>query len=314
MRSSSDSRNTLTSPSSNRLLYGGIELGGTKVICCAGHSAGEILDSDRSPTSTPDQTMRWAVRRLEEFQQTHGRFDAVGIAAFGPIDLLHSSPTYGKLLNTPKAQWSGAGILQYVRRSFDVPIALASDVEGAAMAEGMIGGAEGAGTFVYVTVGTGIGAGVISHGEPVRGLLHPEIGHIAVPRQPGDNFPGVCPFHGDCLEGMASGPAMAGRWGRPAEEMAGALRDKAMAMEAVYLAAGIRTIVLAFAPERIVIGGGVGLTPGLLPRLSNALETGMGGYPGLEAFSRPGFLTAAKLGGMAGPGGALVLAQRAHGA
>jgi fructokinase len=255
--------------------------------------------------------MRWAVSRLEAFQQSHGKLDALGIAAFGPIDLTPSSPTYGRLLNTPKAQWSGAAVLEPVRRSFEVPVGLASDVEGAALAEGLIGAAAGADHFVYITVGTGIGAGVISHGEPVRGLLHPEIGHIAVPRQPGDTFPGGCPFHGDCLEGMASGPAMAGRWGRPAEEMTGALRDKAMAMEAAYLAAGLRTIVFAFAPERVVIGGGLGLTPGLLPRVKNALETALGGYPGLDIFTRPGFIRAAKLGGMAGPGGALVLAERA---
>ncbi len=282
------------------------------MICCAGHSGEEIVDSDRSPTSTPDQTMRWAVGRLEAFQQEHGHLDGIGIAAFGPIDLLPSSPTYGRLLNTPKAQWSGAGVIDPVRRSFDVPIGLASDVEGAALAEGLYGAARGAGTFVYITIGTGIGAGVITNGRPVRGVLHPEIGHIPVPRQPGDAFPGGCPFHSDCLEGMASGPAMAGRWGRPAEEMSGALRDKAMSMEAAYLAAGLRTIVLAFAPELVVVGGGLGLTPGLLPRLRNALEASLGGYPGLDTFTRPGFLRAAKLGGMAGPGGALVLAQRAH--
>lgn len=255
--------------------------------------------------------MRWAVGRLEAFQREHGRLEALGIAAFGPIDLLPSSPTYGRLLNTPKAQWSGAGVIDPVKRSFDVPVGLASDVEGAALAEGLFGAAEGAGTFVYVTIGTGIGAGVISDGRPVRGVLHPEIGHIAVPRQPGDTFPGGCPYHGDCLEGMASGPAMAGRWGRPAEEMSGALRDKAMAMEAGYLASGFRTLVLAYAPERVVVGGGLGLTPGLLPRLRNALEASLGGYPGLDTFTRPGFLRAAKLGGMAGPGGALVLAERA---
>lgn len=281
------------------------------MICCVGHSAGEILDSDRSPTSTPDQTMRWAVGRLEAFQESHGKLDAVGIAAFGPIDLSPFSPTFGRLLNTPKARWSGAAVLDPVRRSFDVPIGLASDVEGAALAEGMIGAAAGIDHFAYVTIGTGIGAGVISHGEPVRGLLHPEVGHIAVPRQPGDTFPGGCPFHGDCLEGMASGPAMAGRWGRPAEEMSGSLRDKAMAMEAAYLADGLRTMIFAFAPERVVIGGGLGLTPGLLPRVRNALEPALGGYPGLDSFTRPGFLRAARLGGMAGPGGALVLAERA---
>lgn len=256
--------------------------------------------------------MRWAVGRLAAFQEAHGKFDAIGIAAFGPVDLLPSSPTYGRLLSTPKAQWSGAGVVDPVKRAFDVPVALASDVEGAGLAEGLIGAAKGCNTFAYVTVGTGFGAGVVSNGAPVRGVLHPELGHISVARQPGDSFPGSCPFHGDCLEGMASGPAMAARWGRPAEEMTGALRDKAMAMEAAYLADGFRTIVFAFAPERIVVGGGVGLTRGLLPRVRNALKAALGGYPGLDTFDRPEFLRPAALGGMAGPGGALVLAQKAH--
>lgn len=297
---------------SPRPLYGGIELGGTKVICCAGHSAGEILVSDRFPTSTPAPTLAGAVERLEAFQRTHGRLDAVGIAAFGPVDLLESSPGYGTLLATPKPGWSGAAVIDPVRRSFDIPIALASDVEAAGLAEGLIGAARGVRTLAYVTVGTGIGVGVVSDGAPVRGALHPELGHIAVPHQPGDDFPGICPFHSDCLEGMASGPAIQARWGRPAEEMTGALREKAMAMEAAYLAEGFRTIVLAFAPQRIVVGGGVGLTRGLLPRIRDALRETLGGYPGPDAFTGAGFIRRARLGGMAGPSGALALAESAH--
>lgn len=297
---------------SSRPLYGGIELGGTKVICCVGRSPSEIVDSDRAPTSTPDQTLKWAVGRLRAYEQQHGRLDAIGVAAFGPIDLRRKSPTYGRLLRTPKPQWSGAPVLDPIRRAFDVPVGLASDVEGAAMAEGLIGAAKGVEIFVYLTVGTGIGAGVISHGRPLRGVVHPEVGHVAVPRQPGDDFPGGCPFHGDCLEGMASGPALAGRWGRPAEELTGALRHKAMAMEAGYLATGLRSIALSFAPQRIVVGGGVGLTPGLLPRVRKVLTAELAGYPGVPEFERPGFLRAARLGGMAGPAGALALAQAAH--
>lgn len=292
-------------------LYGGIELGGTKVICVVGSGPADIVTSDRTPTSTPDQTLKWAVGRLKSFEEQHGRLAAIGIAAFGPIDLRPDEPTFGHLLNTPKPHWSHVSIIDPVRRAFDVPIGLASDVEGAAIAEGLSGAAVGSDPFVYITVGTGIGAGVISGGEAIRGLIHPEIGHIGVPRQPGDSFPGGCPFHGDCLEGMASGPAIAGRWGRPAEELTGALRQKAMAMEAGYLAVGLRSIVFSFAPERIVIGGGVGLTPGLIPRVRKVLTEDLGGYPGVGDFAQPGFLRAAKLGGMAGPAGSLALAQRA---
>jgi fructokinase len=270
-----------------------------------------VAASNRAPTSTPDQTLKWAVGVLKTFEQEYGRLDAIGIAAFGPIDLRPASPTYGRLLRTPKPQWSDAAILDPVRRVFDVPVALASDVEGAALAEGLIGAAQGAELFAYMTVGTGIGAGIISKGEPLRGVVHPEIGHIAVPRQPADDFPGGCPFHGDCLEGMASGPAIAGRWGRPAEELTGALRQKAMSMEAGYLAAGLRSIVFSFAPERIVIGGGVGLTPGLIPRVRKVLTEDLGGYPGVVDFTQSGFIRAARLGGMAGPAGSIALAQRA---
>ena len=278
----------------------------------AGSGPAEVTASDRTPTSTPDQTLKWAVGRLKSFEEEYGRLAAIGIAAFGPIDLRSDEPTFGHLLNTPKPGWSKVSIIDPVRRAFDVPIGLASDVEGAGIAEGLSGAAVGADPFVYITVGTGIGAGVISGGQPMRGLIHPEIGHIVVPRQPGDSFPGGCPFHGDCLEGMASGPAIAGRWGRPPEELTGALRDRAMALEAAYLAAGLRSIVFSFAPQRIVVGGGVGLTPGLIPRVRNALVAALGGYPGLDQYERPGFVVAAKLGAMAGPGGALALAQRAH--
>ncbi len=257
--------------------------------------------------------MAWAVDRLKGFQEQHGMLDAIGIAAFGPIDLRPSSSTYGHLLSTPKPQWSHADILELITRAFDVPVVVASDVEGAALAEGLAGAGRNADPLVYLTVGTGIGAGVLANDRPVRGLLHPEIGHIAVPRQPGDRFPGTCPFHGDCLEGMASGPAMSRRWGKPTEELSGALRDKALALEAAYLAAGLRTIVFCYAPQRIVVGGGVGLTPGLLPLVRKALKAALGGYPGLNDFSDAQFVRSAELGVMAGPTGALVLAQRAQG-
>lgn len=256
--------------------------------------------------------MKWAAGRLRAFEEEHGRVQAIGIAAFGPIELRPSAANYGRMLKTPKPHWSGASIVDPVRRAFDLPIALATDVEGAAVAEGLIGAAEGADPFVYMTIGTGIGAGVISKGQPFRGLVHPEIGHMAIPRQAGDSFPGGCPFHGDCLEGMASGPALAGRWGRRAEELTGAVREKAMALEAAYIATGLRTIIFSFAPEKIVIGGGVGLTPGLLPRIRNALEASLGSYPGIGDFTRPDFLKTARLGEMAGPRGALALAQRAR--
>lgn len=293
-------------------LYGGIELGGTKTVCVVGRSAVEILASDRTPTSDPETTVAWAVERLSAFEEEHGELDGIGVASFGPVDLRPQSPTYGCLLRTPKPGWSHAGLLAPLQKAFTVPVSLASDVEGAALAEGVAGAAAADDHFVYITVGTGIGAGVVAQGRPVRGVLHPEIGHLPVPRQPGDLFEGVCPFHGNCLEGMACGPALGRRWGKPAEELSGDMLDRALAMEAAYLAYGLRAVAYSFAPQRIVIGGGVGLMPGLVPAVGEALAAGLAGYPGIDEFESPDYVRAAQLGAMAGPAGTLVLAQRAE--
>ena len=163
-----------------------------------------------------------------------------------------------------------------------------TDVTGAALGEGRWGAARGLRSFVYVTVGTGIGGGAVVGGAPVHGLPHPEMGHVSVTRLPGDDFPGICPFHGDCLEGMACGPAMAARWGRPAEELAGADLERAVDVEAHYLAAGLRNVVYVLAPERIVLGGGVAGLPGLLPALRARLAAALAGYPGAAGPRRAG--------------------------
>jgi fructokinase len=299
--------------SASQPLFGGIELGGTKVICAVGTGPAGVIASDRNPTKAPEQTLGWVVRTLKRLEKEHGHLEAIGIAAFGPIDLRGDGPDYGRLLNTPKPGWSAVSVLEPIRSAFALPIEIASDVEGAALAESLTGAGKGADPLVYVTVGTGIGAGAITGGEPLRGLVHPEVGHIAVPRVPGDDFAGACPFHGDCLEGMASGPAMAARWGRPAEELAGAVRDRAMALEAAYLAAGLRSIVLSYAPQRIVLGGGLGLTPGLIDQVRDRLIESLGGYPGLAEYERADLVALAKLGAMAGPAGERALRASAAG-
>ena len=291
-------------------MLGGVELGGTKVIVAVGSGARHVLDVEKTPTTTPDETMSWVVDRLRHGDRRLGPLAAIGIASFGPVDLRPGS-SYGRLLNTPKRAWVGANVLDPVRAAFDVPIGLGSDVEGAAVAEGASGAARGLRHFVYVTVGTGIGMGVVVGGELVRGMLHPELGHVAVRRRPGDTFEGTCPSHGDCLEGMASGPALAARWGQPAETLEGPRRQAAMALEAAYLAEGLRTAVYAYAPERIVLGGGVGLTPGLLPRVRRALQAELAGYPGLPELDSAKLVVTAGLRGLAGPVGALAFAARA---
>ncbi len=194
---------------------------------------------------------------------------------------------------------------------FGVPLGFDLDVNAAALAEGRWGAAQGLGSFVYLTVGTGIGGGAVVDGRLLRGLGHPEMGHVAVPRRPRDTFDGICPFHGDCLEGMASGPAVAARFGHRAEELEGADRDDAVATVAWYLGAGMSSMVYALAPERVVIGGGLGSMSGLVAATRRELAKRLGGYPGLAEHADAGFVVPAGLGGMAGPLGTLILAERA---
>ncbi len=204
-------------------LFGGIEAGGTKFVCLVGDHEGTILAERRLPTRGPRETMADAIAFLREASAADP-LQAIGVGAFGPLDL-RPGPGYGRILATPKPGWSGAEIAGPLRDAFGVPVAVDTDVTAAALAEGRWGAARGLATFAYMTVGTGIGVGIVAGGRPLHGLVHPEAGHVSVPRMPGDDFPGVCPFHGSCLEGMASGPAMAARWGVPAEDLSGALRS-----------------------------------------------------------------------------------------
>jgi fructokinase len=271
-----------------------------------------VRDTDRHPTTNPDETLGWAVDRLRAYEVDHGPLEAVGLATFGPVDLRPEAPTFGRLLDTPKRQWAGVDVWGPVRSAFPaVPVGIGSDVDGAALAEGAAGAARGLRDFVYVTIGTGVGMGVVVDGTLVHGILHPEMGHVVVPRQPGDTYEGACFAHGDCLEGLASGAAMAARWGRPPDELDGERLEAALAMEARYLAAGLRTAVYAFAPERIVLGGGVANLAGLVERVGRDLGETLGGYPGLAEYGRSDFVVKAGLGDLAGPGGALERAARA---
>ncbi len=294
-------------------MLGGIELGGTKVICVVGGGADDVVALDRHPTTTPEETLGWAVDRLRAMGESSGvALAAVGVAAFGPIDLRPSAPSYGRLLDTPKRAWVGVDVLEPVRAGFPgVPVAVGSDVDGAALAEGAAGAARGLADFVYVTIGTGVGMGVVVDGALVHGVLHPEMGHVVVRRVAGDTYEGACYAHGDCLEGMASGTAMAGRWGCRPEELVGARREEALDLEATYLAGGLRNAVYAFAPERIVLGGGIAHMPGLVERVRRALAAELGGYPGLPEYGRDDFVVRAGLGDLAGPAGALAFAAQA---
>ena len=293
------------------MTLGGIEAGGTKFVCLVAGDTGEVIEETRFATTTPAETIAQAVAFFAGFTASGGKLDAIGIASFGPIELRTSDPRYGFVVSTPKAGWSFTDLVGPVRAAFDVPIGFDTDVNGAAVAEGRWGAARGLDDFVYITVGTGIGGGAVVAGRPVHGLVHPEMGHLAIPRDPDDDFAGVCPFHGDCFEGLASGSAMAARWGQGAETMSGARLERAVALEATYLAAGLRNIVYALAPQRIIIGGGVANVPDLFPQIRARLVATLGAYPGMTEHDADDFVVPPGLGAMAGPLGAVALAEAA---
>ena len=242
--------------------FGAVEAGGTKFVCLLGSSPDDIEARTRIPTGAdPEATLAEVVA----FFAGSTPPAAVGIASFGPVELRPGHPHYGHITSTPKPGWRDADLVGPIRAALGVPIGFDTDVAGAALGEGRWGAARGLSTFVYMTVGTGIGAAAVVGGRPASGLGHAEMGHIAVPRQPGDTYPGRCPYHGDCLEGMAAGGAIAERFGRPGEHLDGDDLRQAVEWQAGYLAEGLRTIVYTIAPERIVIGGSVAELPGPLP-------------------------------------------------
>lgn len=283
-------------------LYGGIEAGGTKFVCVVGTGPGEILDRTRIDTTDSSTTLGECL----EFFERHEPITSLGIASFGPLELRKGHAEYGHITATPKPGWSGADLVGPFTERLGVPVAIDTDVNGAALAEVRWGAAKGLGNAVYITVGTGVGGGAVIDGAPVRGLVHPEMGHVSISRRPGDRFDGICPFHGDCLEGMASGPAIEARWGRPAEQVEDTARM--VEIEAATIAAGLRQIVYVLAPERIVLGGGVSKLPGLHERVNGELVDQMADYAVLTGH-RSEFVVPPGLGDDAGVAGALALAM-----
>ncbi len=292
----------------------GVEIGGTKVLVSVGDGPDALAPPVRIPTTTPGETMAATVAALRRLVAEHGPVQAAGIASFGPLGVDPGQSSHGRILSTPKPGWSGTDVLGPVRGALGVPVALDTDVNGAALGEGAWGAAQGLADFAYVTVGTGIGVGLVSHGRPVHGLLHPEAGHILVRRDASrDPFAGCCPFHGDCLEGLAAGPAINARLGRPAETAGD--DDPVWDLVADYLGQLCVTLLLVSSPRRILFGGGVGLRPGLLPRVRERAVGLLGGYvasPDL-ADGMQGFIRPAGLGDRAGLLGAMALALRARG-
>ena len=294
------------------MLLGGFEAGGTKCVCVVGTGPGDIRTELRVPTTTPDETLAAALHFFQAQQATHGPLDALGIGSFGPVDLRPGSPRFGFITSTPKPGWADTDLVGVFRHGLGVPVAFDTDVNAAALGEWRLGAARGLDTFLYLTVGTGIGGGAIVHGRVLHGLVHPEMGHVRVARDDrADPFAGACPFHGDCLEGLASGTAMAARWGRPAHEMPA--EHPAWTLQAHYLAQALQGFVCTLSPQRIVIGGGVMDAPHVLPRVRHELQRLLHGYIQAPELLRDidAYVVAPALGRRAGAIGALVLAEGA---
>jgi fructokinase len=289
-------------------LVAGVEAGGTKFVCAIGTGPDDVRAETLVATSTPAAT----IARALDFFTTHARtmpFAALGIASFGPLDLDPRSPTYGFITTTPKPGWAETDLVTAFRERLGVRVAIDTDVNGAVLAEHRWGAARDVATALYVTVGTGIGGGALVDARPVHGLAHPEMGHMRVPRAPTDGFAGVCPYHGDCLEGLASGPAIEARWGLAAAALPA--DHPAWPVEARYLALGLVNAIAVLSPERIVLGGGVMRAPGLLGRVrANVLEL-LGGYVPAPAVAREvdRYIVAPALGERAGTLGAIALAH-----
>ena len=294
------------------LLFGGIEGGGTKFVCAVGTETGEILAATRFPTTLPGETLARAVDFFKEQNQTLGPLASIGVASFGPVDPQPASHTFGHILPTPKPGWTNTDVIAPLRAAFDVPIAFDTDVNGAALGEWRWGAAQGLDTFVYLTIGTGIGGGGLVNGKLMHGLLHPEMGHIPLPHDSAvDPFEGNCPFHRDCFEGLASGPAMERRWGQKAETLPP--EHPAWELEAHYVALALRSFICTLSPQRIIIGGGVTQGPQIMPRIRQKTQASLNGYVQspdiLENIDK--YIVPPALGGRSGVLGAIALAQQA---
>ena len=298
-------------------LFGGIEAGGTKIVCASGTDPEDMNRAEFPSGNDPEAALVPVIHLLRGGEKRRGTFRARGIDSFGPVDLAPPSPSYGRITSTPKEGWRNADILGAFRRAFPgIPMGFDTDVNAAAMGEHRWGAARGLDSFVYVTMGTGIGAGIMAGGKPLHGLVHPEAGHLRIPRLPGDSFPGICPFHGDCWEGLCSGPAIRERTGISAENLPA--DHEAWKLTARYTALALANLVCALSPRRIILGGSVPRA-GLLGRedffamtRKTVLEA-LGGYILSPALARglADYIVPPLLEENAGVCGALALAREA---
>lgn len=290
-------------------IFGGIEAGGTKFVCIIASGPEQILAETRFPTTTPEETLR----RVKEFFQQYSTqypLSALGVSCFGPIDPDRASPTYGFITTTPKPGWAQTDVVGFIQRELGVQAAIDTDVNGAALAEFRWGAARGADPCLYLTFGTGVGGGGIVNGKALHGLVHPEMGHMRIPHDwQADPFPGFCPFHGDCLEGMAAGPALEKRWGQRGETLPP--DHPAWALEAHYIALALSNLVCTLSPKKIVLGGGVMQNPAIFRQIRRRVQELLNGYVQSPAIQEQidDYIVPPGLGGRSGVLGAIALAQ-----
>ncbi|CAN5130455.1 ROK family protein [soil metagenome] len=288
------------------LVFVGIETGGTKIVCRVVDEGGRALTETRFPTVTPERVLETLIGTIEAATPEGSRIGGVGIASFGPVIVDPASPDVGQMLATTKAGWSGFNLLRALADRLEAPVRIDTDVNAAALAEQAIGAGRGLNTVAYVTVGTGIGGGLAVDGRTLKGALHPEIGHIPMRRAPGDAQPSVCGFHPDCVEGLSAGPAVGLRLeGRTLIDA-----PEVQALVADYLGQLCATLLLTWSPQRIVLGGGVMSTPGLIAEIETRMRLGLNGYGAGVVAEAPGYLAAAALED-AGLEGALIMARAA---
>lgn len=250
---------------------GALEAGGTKMVCAVGNEYGEIEKQISLPTETPQITLP----KLAEFFKEN-QIEALGIGCFGPVDLNRNSPTYGCITTTPKLAWQNCAIAGYFQEELKVPVGFDTDVNGSALGEATWGASRGLENSMYITIGTGVGAGIIVNGKLVHGMLHPEAGHILLKPHPEETYEGKCPFHKNCLEGMAAGPAIEARWGKKGAELAD--QKEVWELEAYYIGQALVNYIMVISPQKIILGGGVMHQKQLLPLIHQEVKKQMAGY------------------------------------
>ena len=253
------------------MLYGAIETGGTKMVCAIGNEHGEILEQISIPTTTPEETMPLVTGWFKDKD-----IQAVGIASFGPVDLNRNSKTYGYITSTPKPGWGFFDLVGTVQKELHVPVGFDTDVNGSLLGEMTYGCARGLSDAVYLTIGTGIGAGIMTNGKLLHGMLHPEAGHIPMAVHKDDTYTGKCPYHKTCFEGMAAGPAIEERWGQPGKKLR--YRKEVWELEAYYIAQALTSYIMILSPQKIILGGGVMHQEALFPLIRKNVAEMLNGY------------------------------------